>query len=56
MAPPADENNFKYLLYNLGGGLANILTAVIIIVIMILTGEYAFFGSQLRQGLFKLLG
>ncbi len=38
MSPPADEADFRFVLYNLGGGLFNLLTVAILIGIAVLTG------------------
>lgn len=59
MAPPSDEDNFKFLAYNLGGGLANIITAVIILGISAVTGEISFWlpiaAASLALGLINLI-
>ena len=38
MAPPANEADFRFVLYNLGGGIFNLLTAAILFGIAVLTG------------------
>ncbi len=41
MAPPADEAKFRFVLYNLGGGLFNLLTVAVLIGIAVLAGDFS---------------
>lgn len=56
MKPPADEKDFKFILYNMGGGLANLLFAAICLVILIVVPTGIELFSLLFGALFSSLG
>ena len=59
MTPVSDEREFKFVLYNLGGGLFNFIFAAPAIVMLILTGHstllWAWGSAQIFMGLLNLV-
>ena len=57
MAPPANEADFRFVLYNLGGGIFNLLTVAILFGIAVLTGglSAALFAGMLASAVTALM-